>query len=65
MFVTFYGDMPPSPPGKQGFSETPRCSTLLLSGDERINKHKQLLRIVPGMGGGQICLCVVGEKGNT
>ena len=38
------------------------------SGEKKTNKHKQLLGIVPGMGGGQICLCVAffGEKkGNT
>ena len=35
---------------------------------EKTNKHKQLFGIVPGMGGGQICLCVaffLGKKGNT
>ena len=33
---------------------------------EKTNKHQQLFGIVPGMGGGQICLCVaffLGEKG--
>ena len=37
-------------------------------GGQRTHKHKQLLGIVPGMGGGQIGLCVAlfwGEKGNT
>ena len=40
----------------------------LLSGDEKTNKHKGLLGIIPGMGWCQICLCVallLGEKGNT
>ena len=37
-------------------------------GEEKTNKHKQFLGIVPGMGGGQICLCVaffLEKKGNT
>ena len=39
-------------------------------GRKKNNKHKQLLGIVPEMGGGggQICLCVaffLGKKGNT
>ena len=36
-------------------------------GEEKTNKHKQLFGIVPGMGGGQNCLCVpflLGKKGN-
>ena len=43
-------------------------SKAILSGDEKTNKHKQLLGIVPRKGGGQICLCVaffLGKKGNT
>ena len=36
--------------------------------DEQQKKHRQFLGIVPGMGGGQICLCVavfLGEKRNA
>ena len=35
---------------------------------KKTQKPEQILGIVPGMGGGQICLCVallLGEKGNT
>ena len=41
-----------------------------LSGGKKTNKHKQFFGIVPGMGGGQNCLCVAsflgggGGKGN-
>ena len=38
------------------------------SAEKKTNKHKQLLGIVPGMGGGQIRLCVaffLDKKGNT
>ena len=38
------------------------------SGDEKTNKHKPFLGIVPGMGRDQICLCFalsLDEKGNT
>ena len=38
-----------------------------MSGMEKTNTHKQILGVVPGMGRGQICLCVallLGEKGN-
>ena len=38
-----------------------------ISGEKKNNKHRQFFGIVPGMGGGQFCLCVALflEKGNT
>ena len=45
-----------------------RCFCRSIIGGGKIDKHKQLFGIVPGTGGGQVCLCAaffLGKKGNT
>ena len=64
-----HGDRPvPKSLGRDKYHPGKKSEVLKRGAEKKTNKHKQLLGIVPGMGGGQICLCVaffLDKKGNT